>query len=144
LSHHGNRCEALAHGDGGVGGDGPGSEPGSKSGSVAVVDGYAVRAADCPGTLVVTTVDASDSTSAEVNQGEAAHVAAGAPLPAGADVVVPASGCDPLQCPWGPAVYIPGEVEVVGTMQILPAKSLTRIFTSHLELISRREISAIP
>jgi len=66
-----------------------------------MADGYAVRAADCPGTLVVA------AGSVELNPGEAACIAAGAAVPAGADAVVPAAGCDKLQCPWAGAYIRP-------------------------------------
>ena len=62
--------------------------------TASMADGYAVRAADCPGTLVV-------AASGELSPGEAAYIAAGGAVPGGADAVVPAAGCDELQCPWG-------------------------------------------
>jgi hypothetical protein len=93
----------LAEGKLGGGGGGGGTHPfgGARD---SAVDGYAVRAADCPGTLMVKIFFG------EVAPGEAARVAAGAPLPPGADAVVPSEHCDKLQSPFGPAVYIPAAV----------------------------------
>jgi molybdopterin molybdotransferase len=55
----------------------------------SVRDGYAVRAADLPGTLdVIGEVRAGESFSGEVGGGEAVEIMTGAPLPGGADAVV--------------------------------------------------------
>src|SRR5690606_10797329 len=52
-------------------------------------DGFAVHAADLPGTLtVIGEVRAGESYSGEVNRGQALEIMTGAPLPAGADAVV--------------------------------------------------------
>jgi molybdopterin molybdotransferase len=55
----------------------------------SVRDGYAVRAADLPGTLdVIGEVRAGESFSGEVTGGQAVEIMTGAPLPRGADAVV--------------------------------------------------------
>ena len=52
-------------------------------------DGFAVRAADTPGTLtVIGEVRAGDTFAGVVNAGEAVEIMTGAPLPEGADAVV--------------------------------------------------------
>jgi molybdopterin molybdotransferase len=52
-------------------------------------DGYAVRAADVPGTLTVRgEVRAGDAEQSALNRGEALEIMTGAPVPAGADAVV--------------------------------------------------------
>ncbi len=56
----------------------------------SAMDGFAVRAADTPGRLVVVAPSAAGRPSAgEVRSGEAAPIATGAVVPAGADAVVP-------------------------------------------------------
>ena len=100
----------------------------------SVMDGYAVRADDCPGTLMVTGAsragapmtmtmrvmpppppdaggDGGDGgDGGELAPGEAAYITTGAPLPPGADAVVQLEHCDKLQSPFGPAVYVPEQV----------------------------------
>ena len=66
----------------------------------SLMDGYAVRAADLPGSLRVTgRVEAGQDDLPEVGPGEAAWINTGAPLPPGADAVAPvewAAGSDPV------------------------------------------------
>ena len=53
------------------------------------MDGYAVRASDCPGALaVVAAARAGAPTDTAVGPGQATYITTGAPLPAGADAVV--------------------------------------------------------
>ena len=60
----------------------------------SVRDGFAVRAADLPGELVVIgEVRAGESFSGEVQPGEALEIMTGAPLPRGADSVVMVEHC---------------------------------------------------
>ena len=55
----------------------------------SIMDGYAVRAADCPGALAVVAASrAGAPTDTAVGPGQAAYITTGAPLPAGADAVV--------------------------------------------------------
>ncbi|MCK6549350.1 molybdopterin molybdotransferase MoeA [Myxococcota bacterium] len=55
----------------------------------SAMDGYAVRAADCPGTLdVVAEVKAAEQLPFEVQPGQAVRIMTGARVPAGADAVV--------------------------------------------------------
>ena len=55
----------------------------------SVRDGYAVRAADLPGTLeIIGEVRAGESFAGAVGPGQAVEIMTGAPLPAGADAVV--------------------------------------------------------
>jgi molybdopterin molybdotransferase len=56
----------------------------------SMMDGYALRAADLPGRLeVVARVAAGDTKLPEIGPGQAAWINTGAPLPPGADTVVP-------------------------------------------------------
>ena len=55
----------------------------------SIMDGYAVRASDCPGALaVVAAARAGAPTDTAVGPGQATYITTGAPLPAGADAVV--------------------------------------------------------
>src|SRR5262245_36035368 len=55
----------------------------------SVRDGFAVRAADTPGSLVlIGEVRAGDVFSGEVNSGETVEIMTGAPVPPGADAIV--------------------------------------------------------
>lgn len=55
----------------------------------SVRDGFAVRAADLPGTLeVIGEVRAGESTARAVGKGQAIEIMTGAPVPAGADAIV--------------------------------------------------------
>jgi molybdopterin molybdotransferase len=56
--------------------------------STSAMDGFAVRAADLPGTLPVAGSIAAGTDAPELAAGTAARVMTGAPLPAGADTVV--------------------------------------------------------
>jgi molybdopterin molybdotransferase len=70
----------------------------------SAMDGYAVRAADTPGVLkLVDDLPAGVSPSIEISEGTAATIMTGAPLPPGADAVVP----------WEDTVRGEGEVEVL-------------------------------
>lgn len=66
----------------------------------AMMDGYAVRSADCatPGAVlrVIREVSAGDAGAAAVGPGEAARIFTGAPFPAGADAVVMQEKTEPL------------------------------------------------
>jgi molybdopterin molybdotransferase len=60
------------------------------SADVSAMDGFAVRAADAPGTLRVSGESAAGSPpAAAIGPGEAARISTGAALPQGADAVVP-------------------------------------------------------
>jgi gephyrin len=95
--------------------------------AASVMDGYAVRAEDCPGTLMVTGASRAGApmptrsgngsvpgtfaaegagVRGELAPGEAAYITTGAPIPAGANAVVALESCDKLQSPFGAAVYV--------------------------------------
>lgn len=66
--------------------------------AASVMDGYAVRSADCPG--VMTLIGASragapmrGSGNTSIQPGQCAYITTGAPLPPGADAVVPSEEC---------------------------------------------------
>jgi len=70
----------------------------------SAMDGYAVRAADTPGVLkLVDDLPAGTSPTVSIESGTAATIMTGAPLPPGADAVVP----------WEDTVRGDGEVEVL-------------------------------
>jgi molybdopterin molybdotransferase len=73
------------------------------------MDGYAVRAADVPGTLkVIGEVPAGGRAVKAVGQGEAMAIMTGAPVPDGADTVVPIEDCQPLEN----GVRIDGSIDI--------------------------------
>ncbi len=73
----------------------------------SAMDGYAIRAADAPGTLRIIGESAAGSASVPaVERGTAVAIATGAPVPEGADSVVPIEDAEHR----GAAVVVPGAV----------------------------------
>jgi molybdopterin molybdotransferase len=80
---------------------------------VSSMDGYAVRAADVPHEgirlRVVADVAAGHTLQGMLDEGEAARIMTGAPIPPGADAVIPVELTDAL---WGGQPGLPGPLEV--------------------------------
>ena len=99
----------------------------------SAMDGFAVRAADLPGDLrLVGEVAAGSGSLPEVGQGEAARIMTGAPMPPGADAVVPLEHAEELSdgrvrapaTPAGTHVRVAGEDTRVGDRVAVPAEPL--------------------
>jgi molybdopterin molybdotransferase len=92
------------------------------------MDGFAVIAADVenasaenPVILAITSdIPAGSTTTGEIRPGQAARIMTGAPLPRGADAVIPVedSNFAPGLSPEPPPVVIPGPVTIFKSMQI--------------------------
>ncbi|MGH2428834.1 MAG: molybdopterin molybdotransferase MoeA [Candidatus Limnocylindria bacterium] len=100
----------------------------------SAMDGYAVRAADCPGRLrVLGESRAGAGTSPEVESGTAIRIMTGAPMPAGADAVVPVEAAEEVDgvvhvaaAPEvGAHVRVAGHDVAAGTLVELPAEPMT-------------------
>ena len=65
--------------------------------AASIMDGYAVRASDCPGSLrVVGASRAGAPMTSAIASGACAYVTTGAPIPPGADAVVPHERCEKI------------------------------------------------
>ena len=109
----------------------------------SAMDGFAVRAADTPGTLEVAATTAAGSAPAgEVRPGQAVRIMTGAPVPAGADAVVMVERTTPagegkvrIQVAASPGEHIrlPGEDVRAGQVLFEPG---TELHPGHLGVLA--------
>ena len=115
------------------------------------MDGYAVRAADTPGTLtVVGTLAAGAAPDIHVGKGEAVRIMTGAPMPPGADAVVMVERTTAAddggtvvveQAAPGDHVRLPGE-DVVPGQEVFPA--FTELRPGHLGVLAGLGFRRVP